>query len=81
MRTSRLIRYRVLSGLIGACLLAAPALAQAPTPAQLATFKVNDKNKDGKLDKAEFQVVARAYGFGPQADGILGAEMTGTRVS
>jgi Ca2+-binding EF-hand superfamily protein len=36
-------------------LLAAPALAQGPTPEQReARFNAADKNKDGKLDKAEW---------------------------
>jgi len=38
-----------------AAVIAAPALAQPPTPEERAArFEAADKNHDGKLDKAEF---------------------------
>ncbi len=38
-----------------AAMIAGPALAQPPTPEERAArFEAADKNKDGKLDKAEF---------------------------
>ncbi|HEV7690497.1 MAG TPA: hypothetical protein VGO52_06735, partial [Hyphomonadaceae bacterium] len=62
-------------GLALAAMLAAgvagPAMAQAPKDPRLATFKANDKNKDGKLAKEEFSVVARSYGFGDKADAVF----------
>jgi Ca2+-binding EF-hand superfamily protein len=63
-------------GLALAALIAAgaatPAIAQGAKPdPRLATFKANDKNKDGKLAKDEFSVVARSYGFGDKVDAIF----------
>jgi len=51
--------------------MAGPAMAQAPKDPRLATFKANDKNKDGKLAKEEFSVVARSYGFGDKVDAVF----------
>jgi Ca2+-binding EF-hand superfamily protein len=34
-------------------------------------FKANDKNKDGKLAKEEFSVVARSYGFGDKVEAVF----------
>jgi len=62
-------------GLALAAVLAAAAAgsatAQAPKDPRLATFNANDKNKDGKLAKEEFSVVARSYGFGDKVDAVF----------
>ena len=44
----------VVSGLALAALLAAPAIAQQTSAERAAAFDKADKNKDGKLDKAEW---------------------------
>lgn len=48
-----------------ALVIAAPAFAQeVPTEeARMKAFTDNDKNKDGKLDKAEYEALLKQLGF------------------
>jgi Ca2+-binding EF-hand superfamily protein len=54
-------------------LVAIPVLAQeAPTEdARMKAFKANDKNNDGKLDKAEYKGVLEALGFAELLDQLF----------
>ncbi len=67
---------RIIATIAFAAALAAAGAAMAqsmPSEAdRMAAFTANDKNKDGKLDKAEYTALLTGFGAGQMADQIFG---------
>ena len=61
---------RIAALAVAALFIAAPVLAQeVPTEeARMKAFTDNDKNKDDKLDKAEYEALLKQLGFAEMAE-------------